>query len=328
MFHEDGNEGKCLNRACLTERNRQHLVASCQAIVAQNPDVEVCQPKWGNNNEDVYTELSEQGHSVEMAYNVHSYPERPQYPIGEDYETSEEFTEAKVEFDGKMVVYRRELDKIEQEIATGKAKRVVTIDSNRVELGYVTVSDEVKTAGAVEPDPKAKLEGQDKRNREIAVENIVEDTKKLIRNTELPQSDFTEIEEKYLYFTMLADLKRENFAKFSFDGKEKWWLDEEDKIEIISNLTEEQKTIIRRDFLIRHLSDTVGVAKQSFLMLEFARLHFPEELAGIETKYNDVYKKRHARIEQRLKALETAKQAEDAGSAEEIECAEDLKEVA
>jgi ParB family chromosome partitioning protein len=46
-----------------------------------------------------------------------------------------------------------------------------------------------------------------------------------------------------------------------------------------------------------------GVSKKSYLMLEFARLHFPEALAETENRYNGVYTKRHERITERLEAL-------------------------
>jgi ParB family chromosome partitioning protein len=85
-------------------------------------------------------------------------------------------------------------------------------------------------------------------------------------------------------------------------------LSDEEKIQIINSLTEEQKTVIRRDFLVKHLSDAFGVSKKSYLMLEFARLHFPEALAETENRYNEVYAKRHERITERLEALKNGVQ--------------------
>jgi ParB family chromosome partitioning protein len=143
------------------------------------------------------------------------------------------------------------------------------------------------------------------RNREIAVENIVDDTRKYIRETELPQSDFTEFENKLMYFSMLDDLNSNHFALFLEQPQNKWHLTDEDKVMIINSLSEEQKTIIRRDYLIKHLSDASGISKKSCLMLEFACLHFPEVLAETESRYNEVYMKRHERITERLTALKS-----------------------
>jgi ParB family chromosome partitioning protein len=137
---------------------------------------------------------------------------------------------------------------------------VVTVNANEVITGYVLLPEEEMQTPAGEADAIRKLEKQDTRNREIAVENIVDDTRRYIRETEIPQSDFTEFEDRHLYFAMLEDLKREHFALFTEDS-DRWHLSDEEKITIINNLTEEQKTVIRRDFLVKHLSDTFGVSK-------------------------------------------------------------------
>jgi ParB family chromosome partitioning protein len=49
---------------------------------------------------------------------------------------------------------------------------------------------------------------------------------------------------------------------------------------------------------------TFGVSKKSYLMLEFARLHFPEALEETENRYNGVYAKRHERITEKLSSIE------------------------
>jgi hypothetical protein len=110
---------------------------------------------------------------------------------------------------------------------------VVTVSGNEVITGYVLFPEEETQAPAGEADAILKLEKQDARNRKIAVENIVDDTRKYIRETELPQSDFTEFEDKLLYFAMLEDLKREHFELFTEDS-DKWHLSDEEKIRIIS----------------------------------------------------------------------------------------------
>ncbi len=63
-----------------------------------------------------------------------------------------------------------------------------------------------------------------------------------------------------------------------------------------------QKAIIRRDFLIDNFKGALRDNAIADLLLSFAKKHMPEELANIEAKYNDVYEKRHQRIEER-KAL-------------------------
>ena len=180
---------------------------------------------------------------------------------------------------------------------------MITVDDNAVVTGYALLPETEAQITDGEHDTVQKLEKQDKRNKEIAVEKIVEDTRRLIKETEIPSSEFTMFEDNLLYFVMLDDLKREHFALFLGNPQEKWHLSDDDKMAIINNLTDEQKTMISRDFLVKHLSNAFGISKKSYLMLEFARLHFPEALAETETKYNEVYQKRHERITERLEAL-------------------------
>jgi ParB family chromosome partitioning protein len=307
LFPDEKGNGKCLNMNCLTERNRQFLVESCKNIIAEHPDIDICKPVYNSGHEDVYADLSQQGFTVDET-SVRTFPDAPEPPDREEFEDDAEYEEAKDEYYSEMAEYQAEVDNIEQLFMESKAKRTVTFKDNAPQIGYVYLTTDGETTGGKEEtaNPVAKLEKQDRRNREIAVENIVDDTRKYIRETEIPDSDFTEFEDKLLYFVMLEDLKSEHFTLFLEKPQNKWHLTDEDKIAIINNLTEEQKTIIRRDFLTKHLSDTFGVAKKSYLMLEFARLHFPEALAETENRYNEVYTKRHERITERLEALNKA----------------------
>jgi ParB family chromosome partitioning protein len=256
-------------------------------------------PEWKSVNR--HTELSEQGYAVSKTH-INRYPPKPEEPKAEDFENRADYEEAQSEYYSRYAEYTEAGDEVEQLFLDGKAQPVVTVSANEVITGYILLPEEETQAPAGETDVVRKLEKQDTRNREIAVENIVDDTRKYIRETEIPQSDFTEFEDKLLYFAMLEDLKREHFELFT-ETPDRWHLSDEEKIQIINGLTEKQKTVIRRDFLIKHLSDAFGVSKKSYLMLEFARLHFPEALTETENRYNEVYTKRHERITERLTAL-------------------------
>jgi ParB family chromosome partitioning protein len=304
LFPEENKEGKCLNFNCLTELNKQFLVEACKDIIAEHPDIDICKPNYNGGNEDVYADLSGQGFTVDET-SVQTFPEAPEMPQKEDFEDEADYGEAKEEYCAEMTEYQSYMENIEQLFTEGKAKRVVTIRDNAPAIGYIYLNPNGGTANKIEETttPAEKLEKQDRRNREIAVEKIVDDTRKFIRETEIPQSNFTDFEDNLLYFIMLGDLNRGHFSLFLDNPKNKWHLTDEDKIAIMGNLTEEQKTIIRRDYLVKHLSDTFGLAKKSYLMMEFVRLHFPNEVAGTENRHNEVYQKRHARIEEKLQVL-------------------------
>jgi ParB family chromosome partitioning protein len=304
LFPEENKEGKCLNFNCLTERNKLYLVETCKNIIAEHPGMDICKPSYNSGYEDVYADLSEQGFSIDET-SVRNFPDVPETPDREEFEDDAEYEEAKNDYYSEMAEYQSDMKNIEQLFTEGRAKRTVSIRDNAPAIGYVylTVNGETTSKAEKTATPAEKLEKQDRRNREIAVEKIVDDTRKLIRETEIPQSDFSNFEDNLLYFVMLDDLKREHFNLFTVNPQNRWHLTDEDKITIINNLTEDQKTIIRRDYLVKHLSDTSGIAKKSYLMLEFARLHFPEALAETENRYDEVYQKRHERITERLEAL-------------------------
>ena len=79
----------------------------------------------------------------------------------------------------------------------------------------------------------------------------------------------------------------------------------------IANLTAKAKAVIRRDFLIARFKDARGGNAVASLLLDFARKHMPDTLADIKSGYDEVYEKRHQRIEEKKAAL-LAKEAEEA----------------
>lgn len=151
--------------------------------------------------------------------------------------------------------------------------------------------------------PVEKLEKQDERNKEIALEKTVEDTKRQIMEADITGGKFGADEEKILYFFMLSNLREEHFTAVGITEEGKHYLTDEDKMNIVANLTVKIKTIIRRDYLIANFRNAYGKNTVASLLLDFARKHMPEELATIENEYNEVYEKRHQRIEEKKAVL-------------------------
>ena len=115
-----------------------------------------------------------------------------------------------------------------------------------------------------------------------------------------------------IYFFLLSSLRREHFGVFGIGEKKAYQhLEDEEKMNIIANLTAKQKAVIRRDFLIANFKDAFRNNGTAALLLDFAKKHMPEELANITNKYNEVYENRHKRIEEKKVAL--LEQTEDAG---------------
>ena len=66
---------------------------------------------------------------------------------------------------------------------------------------------------------------------------------------------------------------------------------------------------IRRDFLIENFKNAYGSNAIADMLLEFAGKHMPERLADIENGHNEVYEKRHQRIEEKKAVLLVQEQA-------------------
>lgn len=153
------------------------------------------------------------------------------------------------------------------------------------------------------------MERQDKRNKEIAFEKTVADTKKQILAADITESKFGADEEKMIYFFLLSSLRKEHFKAVGLDEEHVHYLSDEQKMNIVANLNAKTKAIIRRDFLIANFKDAYGNNAIASLLLDFARKHMPDELTAIENVYNEVYEKRHKRIEERKAALMVQEQA-------------------
>lgn len=98
-----------------------------------------------------------------------------------------------------------------------------------------------------------------------------------------------------------------------------YYLKDEDKMNIIANLTAKQKAIIRRDFLISNFKNASGSNATASLLLDFAKKHMPDQLAGIQNGHNEVYEKRHLRIEEKIAVLSVQEKAKQEANATEDE---------
>ena len=179
------------------------------------------------------------------------------------------------------------------------------VGTNGITLCYARKTDTAAdgTAQGQPVSPMEKLEKQDRRNKEIAIEKTIEDTKKQILNIDVAEAKFGADEDRMVYFFLLSSLRRENYALLGISEEQTRYLNDEDKMNIIANLTAKAKAVIRRDYLIAQFKDAYRNNATADLMLDFARKHMPDELAEIESGYNQIYEKRHQRIEERKAAI-------------------------
>ncbi len=297
LFGEPAEQGNCGQRTCLEEKNTAFLFERAKQLADDDPKRLLC---FGyNSNDSVNEMLVEAGYTVVSKDDFRKYPKPPVLPIAEQDGDAESFAESMEEFQRSEENYQQEMAKLAELIEQGKIVECVQVSKREITLGYVQGSPETKSN-----DPEKEIEKlryKDKRFKEIEQEKIVADTKSLVHKA-VYRDKFSDLEEQALYFLMLSALKKDHFADFGL--KQKFYLEEKDRLKLSGKLTEEQKTLIRRDFIVQHLTQQTGAGLD--LLQKFARQHVPDELAEIEKVHKAEYQKRHNRLEERIKGLQDA----------------------
>ena len=148
----------------------------------------------------------------------------------------------------------------------------------------------------------ATLEEKDAKNREEALYKVIEDARQLLKNVDIPASEITPFEEALINFVMLSRLDYRHYELFGIPEDQP--ITEEIRLELYASLTEDQKNILKRDYIIDNLLQTRGINKKSALMVEFAKFHFPDEIAEIESVHNDEYLKQRQVIQEQIEKLQ------------------------
>ena len=306
LFIEEGDEGNCANRQCLTEKHNAYVLETALALIGEHPNAPILQSQY-NQNESVAERLAEMGYEIgEINGCLSHYPLEPVAPIETDYDNTEEYNNVRERYENALNSYHAELDRVNARLDAGEISLYVFFNRQEVYLAYMqTASDNSRPNVAQENTPQAeiaKLEAKDKRNKEIAVERTIEDAKKQILKADITESKFTQDEEKMIYFFLLSALRREHYEAVGLTERQNsfYGLSDSEKLTIISNLNARKKAIIRRDFLIENFKGACRDTAIADFLLTFSKKHMPEELANIEAGYNEVYEKRHQRIAERI----------------------------
>lgn len=326
LLFNDGGCGQCSNRTCLAEMNAAFLKEKAIQIAQQQPDIILCRDPYCTN-ETTVERLIASGYDVETINSCIAFPKNPIEPQIKDYDNSEDYEDALKEHEEEQADYMEICNEISQRCEAGEIALYAKIGQADITLCYVE-----KTAAQIAESDKAtqtiavqiaELEKKDKRNKEIATENTVDDVKRVIKEIDTTETKFGADEDRMMYFFLLSSLRKENYAAIGID-KECDYLKDEDKINVIANLTAKAKAIIRRDFLIANFKDAFRNNGTAALLFDFAKKHMPEELANITNKYNKVYENRHKRIEEKKVALlEQTKETEQPQSEEVLQPTEE-----
>ena len=312
LFVEEGYEGKCAKSSCLKEKHTAYITDKALAILDEHPEANFCQYQY-DINEAAAARLAGMGYGIETTdTRPDTFPTEPAEPQREAYETEEGYAEAVQIYGARMQSHREECSVLRAKCDEGEIALCICVGRMDVTLCYKEVPLKLRENGNAAMAKVAELEAQDVRNREIAIEKTIKDTKAQILNADITEAKFTNEEDRMIYFFLLSSLRSEHYEAVGItDRKQYGTLSDEEKMTVIANLNARTKAIIRRDFLIAHFKDASRTNAISGLLFAFAKKHMPEGLAAIESQYNEEYEKRHKRLDERIAQLMPAQQPEE-----------------
>lgn len=306
LFTKGGGCGKCTNKKCLSDKQTAYLVEQAQAVALADPKLTFIGEQYGYENEATQI-VKKGGYEFKnvQTYNLHSYPTAPKAPQTTDYKETEDYDKAQVKYNKAQEQYDKQTAHLEELKEQGKIRVYAKIGDKNIKLYYKEVANKDTKSNEQLID---ELTAKKKRNNEIANEKTAEGLKELLRTEQIPQSIFTQDEEIAMYFFMLSKLRRCHYPVIGLKETDYYGLTDEKKLKIASSLTEEQKTIIRRDYLYDHLTDrTKTVAdEKGGILLAFSKQHLPEKAETIVNTHKAEYGKKNARLDERIAELKKA----------------------
>lgn len=320
LFATGSGCGRCADKKCLDAKNTAYLVAQAEEVALHDPKLVFIGEQYGYEN-DATQKVRKGGYEFKNVhtYNLSRYPTAPSVPLSADFAKPEDFAKAQDKYGKEQERYTKQTAHLDELKEQGKIRVYAEIGDKGVKLHYKEVaSKDTKSNEQLIADLTAKK----KRNTELQAEKTAEGVKELLRTDELPQSVFTTGEETTMYFFMLSKLRRSHYKAIGLKENDYYGLTDEKKLQIASTLTEEQKTVIRRNYLYSHLTErtnTVADTKGG-LLLAFAKQHLPKKTAEIEATHAEDYGKKNARLDERIAGLKKAeKQAKADAKAKKAE---------
>ena len=322
LFAEHNGCGHCTNRKCLEAKNAAHVAKETEKLLKSDPKLVVARPYYGSRNDMALQKLDKKGHEIkELDYNVSAreFPKAPEAPKKEQYTRPKEYEQAVQTFERRNEEYARKVEELGRMKEEGRIKTYVRVGQTEPELCYVEINKK-ETA----PVTIGTLQERDKRFKQLSIEKIVADTKKIVRENDYPESPFTQYEDGMVYFAMLTRLQRKHYPLCGIKDQPTP-LDEKQRMKIVAKLTDAQKTVIRRDFISHFLCENGhGDNNASKLLRDFANMHFPDQYGLAKATHEEEYQKRHERLEERIKEMKKAekKAAKEAERQQAAEVAE------
>ena len=319
--------GKCTKRTCLIEKNGKYLFSEAMSL-ANEQNIRYVRVDHSNNiNDSIFVAFENEGLIFpQWLFSVY-YPEAPKEPNREDFYSDDGYQSAMEDFYADCDEYEAEKADFDTQLAEGSIAKGIHIKQNQVMVIYLqekiqpikshqddddndNVTDsnhpeaeEIPEKPVIANNHSVKiraLKQQDKRNKEIAVENILNDAKEILKNIPEYTGELSDLEIKMMYFFMMPTMSREK-ERLLIPGD---YATSSDRLKFVENLTNENLSLIVREYLrVNFKQQTCQGSELTDLFLAFARQHCPEQLDEISQKYNDVYERRKQRIDAELAGL-------------------------
>lgn len=307
LFAEHNGCGHCTNRKCLEAKNAAFVAKETEKLLKSDPKLTVARPYYGNRNDMALQKLDKKGHEIkEFDYNMSAreFPKAPEAPKQEQFAEPKEYEQAVRTFEQKNEEYTRTVDELNRKKEEGRIKTYVKVGQTEPELCYVEINKKETAPVTIET-----LQERDKRFKQLSVEKIVADTKKVVRENDYPESPFTQYEDGMMYFIMLTRLQRKHYPLCGIKDQPVP-LDEKQRMKIVAKLTDGQRTVIKRDFINHFLCENAyGDNSASKLLRDFANMHFPDQYGLAKATHEEEYQKRHERLDERIKEMKKAEKA-------------------
>ena len=305
IFSNGTSSGRCAKRKCLDDKNTAHIVSQAETLAKTDPKIAFVGDPYSYGNEPM-RQVKSAGYEFKnvYTYNLKGYPTTPSTPEASKYPKPEDFEKALAKYNNECAQYEKRTSELNSLKEQGRIRVYAQIGDKGIRLFYKEVSD--KNAKS-DSQLIAELTSKKERNNELQAEKTAESIKELLRTAQLPQSPFSPQEEQAMYFFMLSDLRRKNYKTIGLKEDDYYRMSDEAKMKVVASLTEEQKTVIRRDYLYEYLIKSTSVTNtKGNMLLSFAKQHLPEQTAKIEATHKQDYDKRNARLDERIDALNKA----------------------
>ena len=324
----------CQNRECMIRKNNEFLVQKAVKLLKDDPHTTLATD--GETPAAVLEALEKEGYHVEeLEYSVYHYdkgPQMPDAPQAEEFESEEDFTEAKEEYEAEMAAFAEETQRLEFDISEGRVRKYAVIGNLDIEIRYEEIEDEEREVTVnegqddehkvfvtvVPPSPLEGLLQQERRYREICYEHITTDMKQVFLDVKVANKPLQKEEQQMFYYAVMQRVMSDSkLRQCGFRPKESSYLTAEEQFAAAGRITAKQQAALTRAFLVdyfRSAAPEYRCTDETLLtgmMCRFADLNFAEQSKAVQQQYLETYEKRKARLQEQIDALHAKAEAEE-----------------